>query len=111
MVLGTVIRVDTLARVAWRTEPYAATLHPIVARVRVGRVWRGPLADTMTVMVATVEMRSSCELELRPGESYLLFATRTEGGPLATRQCSGTIEEREAADSFDALGPSQASRP
>jgi len=111
VVLGTVIRVDTLARVAWRTEPYAATLHPIVARVRVGRVWRGPLADTMTVMVATVEMRSSCELELRPGESYLIFATRTEGGPLATRQCSGTIEEREAADSFDALGPSQASRP
>lgn len=110
VVVGTIIRLDTLPRVTWGTGPGAVTLTPIVAYVRVRRVWRGSLADTMTVMVTTVESRSSCDLELRPSESYLIFATHTERGPLATRQCSGTVEERAAADAFEALGRGQASR-
>jgi hypothetical protein len=111
VVLGTVIRLDTLARVAWGSGPDAVALRPIVARVRVRRVWRGSLADTMTVMVTTLESRSSCDLELLPGEAYLIFATRTEGGPLATHQCSGTVEEHAAADAIAVLGAGQDSRP
>lgn len=111
VVVGTVIRLDTLARVAWGSGPDAVAVRPIVAHVRVRRVWRGSLADTMTVMVTTVESRSSCDLEMRLGESYLIFASRTEGGPLATRQCWGTIEERASADAFEVLGSGQVSRP
>ena len=111
VVVGTVIRLDTLARVAWGSGHDAVALRPIVAHVSVRRVWRGSLADTMTVMVTTVESRSSCDLEMRPGESYLIFASRTEGGPLATRQCSGTVEERAAPDAFEVLGSGQAARP
>jgi hypothetical protein len=111
VVLGTVIRLDTLARVAWGSGPDAVALRPIVAHVRVRRVWRGSLADTMTVMVTTLKSRSSCDLAMRPGEAYLIFAARTEGGPLATRRCSGTVDERTAADAIAVLGAGQASRP
>jgi hypothetical protein len=109
--LGTVVRLDTLARAAWGHGPNSVALRPIVAHVRVRHVWRGALDDTMTVMVTTLESRTSCDLEMRPGEAYLIFAARTEGGPLATRQCSGTVEERAAADVIAVLGAGQASRP
>ena len=110
VVLGTVISLDTLPRVAWGSGRNAVALRPVVAHVRVRRVWRGALADTMTVMVTTLESHSSCDMELRAGEAYVLFAARTEGGPLATRQCSGTVEERSAADVIAVLGAGQASR-
>lgn len=109
--LGRVVRLDTLHKVSWGTGSDAVTIRPIVAHIRVKRVWRGPLSDTMTVMVTTLESRSTCDLELRPGATYLIFAARTEGGPLATRKCSGTEEERTAADALAALGPGQPVRP
>jgi hypothetical protein len=111
VVLGTVARLDTLPRTTWGNGTDAVASRPIVARVHVRRVWRGSLADTMTVMVTTLESQSSCDLPIRIGESYLIFAARTEGGPLATRQCSGTVEERAAADAIAVLGAGQASRP
>ena len=111
VVLGTVIRLDTLARVAWGSGSDAVSLRPIVAHVQVRRVWRGLLADTMTVMVSTLESHSSCDLTMRQGEAYLIFAARTEGGPLATRQCAGTVEERSAADAIAVLGVGQDSHP
>jgi hypothetical protein len=111
VVLGTVVRFDTLARSGWGHGSDAVALRPIVAHVRVRRVWRGALTDTMTVMVTTLESQSSCDLEMRPGQAYLIFAARTEGGPLAARQCSGTVEERSAADVIAVLGAGQASRP
>jgi hypothetical protein len=110
VVLGTVLRLDTLARTTWGRSDDTVAFRPIVARVRVRRVWRGSLADTMTVMLTTVEEQSSCDLTLRPGEAYLVFAARTAGGPLATRYCSGTVDERLAKDVIAVLGAGQAAR-
>jgi hypothetical protein len=107
VVLGTVSRIDTLSRVTWGTGKDQVALRPIVARVAVRRVWRGPITDTMTVMVTSVERRSSCDLQLVVGQSYVIFASRTGGGPLATRQCSGTEEERAAGPTLSVLGPGQ----
>src|SRR5258705_4281718 len=55
VVMGVVLRLDTLGRVEWGGGHDAVAAHPIVARVRVQRVWRGPLVDTMTVTITTVE--------------------------------------------------------
>ena len=111
VVLGRVTSVDTLPAESWGAGHDAVTLRPIVARIRVDQSWRGPRTDTMTVMWTTLESRSSCDLELRHGERYIIFAARTEGGPLATYQCSGTAEARNAAATLTALGPGQRARP
>ena len=108
VVLGSVVRIDTLARAPWGSGENAVSLRPIVARVRVERVWRGPLVDTMTVMLTTTVGRSSCDLQLRPTASYLIFATRTASGPLAARQCSGTAEKSTATAAIAALGVGEA---
>jgi len=110
-VLGDVISLDTLSPVTWGSGYDAVTLRPIIARVQVRQVWRGALTDTMTVMLTAVERRSSCDLQMRPGKAYLIFATRTNGGPLTTRLCSGTAEEGAAADALEKLGPGRLVRP
>jgi len=51
---------------------------------------------------------SSCDLDLKPGESYVLFAMDREGGLPLTRQCTGTTPEREAATTIAALGAGEA---
>lgn len=111
VVLGTVVRLDTLTRASLAHGSDSRGLQPIVAQVQVRRVWRGALDDTMTVMVSTVGPRSSCDLSMSPREAYLIFAARTGGGLLATYQCSGTVEGRAAADVIALLGAGQASRP
>jgi hypothetical protein len=111
VVRGRVTRLDTLSAVSWGTGHDAVTLRPIVARIQVAQVWRGSLTDTMTVMATTLESRSSCDLELQLGRTYVIFAARTEGGPLATYRCSGTTEVRVADATLAALGPGQLVRP
>jgi hypothetical protein len=101
---GAVVRIDTLPRVSWGAGHDAVTLSPIVARVAVRQVWRGAVRDTMTVMFQTLESRWSCELTLRVGTSYVIFARRTEGGPLGTGACTGTAEAKDAAATLAALG-------
>ena len=62
-------------------------------------------------MVTTVESRSSCDLERRVWESYFIFASHTESGPLATQRCSGSVEERTAQREITALGFGRPSQP
>jgi hypothetical protein len=102
--LGTVVRIDTLPLTTWGVAGHMVSRQPIVARMLVRRVWRGPVTDTMTVMFRSAETRNSCELALNLGVSYVVFAYRTGGGPLATHMCTGTIEERNATETLAALG-------
>lgn len=111
VILGTVTRLDTLARTSRSSGDDVVQSRPVVARIRVRRVWRGPVTDTMTVMVTTTGSRSSCDLEMRPGEGYLIFASRTEGGLLSTRQCTGTETERGAAEALSVLGAGEPAAP
>ena len=57
-----------------------------------------------TVVFGSIGLVSSCDLDLKPGDSYVLFATRGEDGLMRTRQCTGTALEREAAATIAALG-------
>ena len=111
VVMGTVVRLDTLPGVAWSTGGDTVTRRPLVARIRVRQVWRGPLTDTMTVMLGALEARTSCDLEMRAGEAFLIFAARADWGLLVTRMCSGTVAERGAAEALRALGEGQFVRP
>jgi hypothetical protein len=104
VVLGTVVDVDTLAPTTSRMGQHTFTTHPIVARVLVRHVWKGPVTDTMTVMFATAVTQTSCSIDLRLGVSYLVFGRTMRDGSMATNWCSGTIEERQGAATLAALG-------
>jgi hypothetical protein len=102
--LGTVVRIDTLPPQVWGTPGREIARQPIVARVLVRRVWRGPVTDTLTVMFGTTTWRTSCDLTLRPGVSYVIFGKAHGGGPLATYMCTGTMHENDASEVIAALG-------
>jgi hypothetical protein len=101
--LGTVMRIDTLPSTTIRFDDRTITLRRVVARVHVERVWRGTVTDTVSVLNTHVELKSSCELGLELGESYVIFATRRADGLLATTTCSGTVEQRDAAFTINVL--------
>ena len=109
VVLGTVTRFDTVTLPSHDWRP-AYEWRVVVARVKVQRVWRGSLADTMSVMVGNVGGHSDCDLRMGAGQSYLIFATRMEDGTLTTHKCSGTLAEREATDVITVLGEGQPAR-
>lgn len=107
VVLGRAVRTDTLAPHMVDHGPDQITVSPLATRVSVRRVWKGPAVDTLTVVAATTGIASSCDIALKPGESYVLFATRGDDGVLYTRQCTGTAAERDAAATIAILGAGQ----
>jgi hypothetical protein len=107
VVLGRVVRTDTLAPRTVGHGPDQFTVIPLATRVRVVRVWKGAAVDTLTVVAGTTGIESSCDLALEPGESYVVFASRGEDGLLYTRQCTGTASERDAAATISLLGTGQ----
>jgi hypothetical protein len=106
------MRVDTLAAERmFGPGGDMEAIRQIVARVRVQRVWRGPLTDTATVRFSTVKGASSCDLALLRGERYLIFAMRLNERHLITMQCSGTVDARTAEPTIAILGEGQAPKP
>ena len=104
VVLGTVVRIDTLAPAPIRPDDKSHMVRRVVARVRAERIWRGPNIDTLTVVNTTVELKWSCEQELVLGESYVIFAQRLPDHLLSAPRCSGTVIRRDAAPTLAVLG-------
>ena len=104
VVLGKVIGIDTLAARMVPHGPTDVAVRSLVARVIVSRVWKGARTDTLRVVFGSVGVASSCDLELKAGATYVLFASRGEGSFLQTRQCTGTAPELAAATTISALG-------
>ena len=107
VVLGRVVRIDTLAPHMEGHGPDQVSVSPVATRITVSRVWKGPAVDTLTVVVGNTAIESSCDLRLEPGESYVIFASRGENGLLFTSQCTGTASEHDATATISALGPAQ----
>jgi hypothetical protein len=108
VVLGRVVRIDSLAPHLVQHGPKSVDVRELAARVAVLRVWKGPALDTLTVVFGSTPIASSCDLTLLAGESYVIFATPWGDGALHTRQCTGTVAEVGAAATMAALGPGQA---
>jgi hypothetical protein len=107
VVLGRVVRVDSLAPRLAEHGPNQVAVYDLAARVAVSRVWKGPVVDTMTVVFGSTPIASSCDLTLLTGSSYVIFAVAYDDGVLRTRQCTGTAAEAEATATISALGRSQ----
>ena len=104
VVLGKVVRIDTLAAYMVEHGPTQIPTRALSAHVAVSRVWKGAPVDTMTVMFGTIGLVSSCDLALQAGTSYVIFASRYDDGVLHTRQCTGTAREGDATTTIAALG-------
>jgi hypothetical protein len=77
--LGTVVRIDT------------AATGPIVAHFAVERRWKGASAESVAVVVREAPRGpSTCEIDVRLGESYLVFALPRGERELQTHRCDGT---------------------
>jgi hypothetical protein len=107
VVLGRVVRVDTLAPRLVEHGPNRVEVHDLAARVAVSRIWKGPRVDTLTVVFGSTPIVSSCDLTLQAGSSYVIFAVRYDDGALRTRQCTGTAAEVDATATISALGAAQ----
>jgi len=104
VVLGRVVRIDSLTPRLVEHGPNRVEVRDLAARVAVSRIWKGLRVDTLTVVFGSTPLASSCDLALDPGESYVIFAARGEDGWLYTRQCTGTAPERDATATISALG-------
>ena len=107
VVLGRVVRVDTLAPYMVEHGPAQVASRAVAARVAVSRVWKGSGVDTLTVVFGSIGVASSCDLSLEAGFSYVIFASRGDDGLLYAGQCTGTALEEHAASTLSALGPGQ----
>jgi hypothetical protein len=105
VVLGRVVRVDTLAPHLVGHGPERITSRALAAHLTVSRVWKGLPTDTLTVVFGSIGLRSSCDLSLETDSSYVIFASRDEEGVLRTTQCTGTAPEGDATATISALGP------
>jgi hypothetical protein len=106
VVLGRVVRIDSIAPRLVEHGPNQVEVRDLAARVAVSRVWKGPVVDTLTVVFGTTPIASSCDLTLQAGSSYVIFAELYES-ELRTRQCTGTAAEVDATATIAALGPAQ----
>jgi hypothetical protein len=105
VVLGRVVRIDSLATHLVPHGPASVGVRQLAARVAVSRVWKGPPVDTLTVVFGSTPVASSCDLSLQAGSSYVIFALADDDGALRTRQCTGTAAEVDARATISALGP------
>lgn len=108
--LARVTRVDTLAPVLVPRRRDSLTTRPIVARLAVTRIWKGEVQDSQTVQLSTTDYRSSCDMAFTPGDSYVVFASRSDDEQLQTKRCDGTVHMRDASSTLAALGPGEAPR-
>lgn len=107
VVLGRVVRIDSLAPQLVQHGPAQVEVRSLAARVAVSRTWKGPRVDTLTVVFGSTPIASSCDLSLQEGRSYVIFAARDENGVMMTRVCSGTTSEEDATATISALGPGE----
>jgi hypothetical protein len=110
VVLGRVVRIDSMAPRLVEHGPNRVEVRGLAARVAVSRVWKGPRVDTLTVVFGSTPIASSCDLNLLTGSTYVIFASSYDDGVLRTRQCTGTAAEADATATISALGPGQAPR-
>jgi hypothetical protein len=107
VVLGRVVRIDSISPRLVEHGPNQVEVRDLAARVVVSRTWKGPRVDTLTVVFGSRPIASSCDLSLNVGSSYVIFAEDYGDGVLRTRQCTGTASESDAAATIAALGPVQ----
>jgi len=110
VVLGRVMRVESLSPHLVEHGPNQVEVYDLAARVAVSRVWKGPLVDTLTVVFGSTPIVSSCDLTMYAGFSYVIFAAPYDDGALRTRQCTGTAAEPEATATISVLGPGEEPR-
>ena len=103
VVLGRVVRIDSLTPELVQHGPAQVEVRALAARVAVSRIWKGPRLDTLTVVFGSTPIASSCDVSLQVGSSYVIFASRGENDVLYTRQCTGTAAEEQAAATITAL--------
>ncbi len=107
VVLGQVLRIDSLVPRLVKHGPDSVEVRELTARVAVSRIWKGPQVDTLTVVFGSTPLASSCDLTLQTGSSYVIFAVPYADGAFRTRQCSGTTAESDATATISALGPGE----
>ena len=73
-----------------------------VVRLAVGRVWKGEIGDTLSVV--TRAPGAGCGFYFLQGERYLLFAYRTDGDSLEATMCSPSLPWAKARDIIQQLG-------
>ena len=90
--LGTAVRIDS------------AETGPVFAHFAVARQWKGAPVDTVAVAVRQARRGpSTCEIDVRVGESYLVFARPRGAEQLQTHRCDGTILEEHAGAAMRTL--------
>lgn len=90
--LGTVQRIDT------------STAGPVVAHFAVTRRWKGAPVDSIAVVVREApRAASTCEIDVRLGESYLVFARPRGERALQTYRCDGTTLDAYAGRAVTVL--------
>jgi hypothetical protein len=110
VVLGRVVRIDSLAPRLVEHGPDTVQVRELAARVAVSRIWKGPRVDTLTVVFGSTPIASSCDLALQAGFSYVIFAVPYDDGAMRTRQCTGTGAEVDAAATIAVLGAGEVPR-
>jgi hypothetical protein len=74
-------------------------------RMRVNRWYKGGTADTITIVVRPRPPHmTTCDLLLRPGEQWLIFAHRAPTGELRTGFCTGSRPREQADSTLQYLG-------
>ena len=86
-----------------RPEDIAALLERVETPFRVTRVWKGDVADTISIFSGSGG--GDCSYSFDNGEEYLVFARRAKSGRLVTGICTRTARRSEAADDLRELGP------
>lgn len=71
--------------------------------ITVLRAWKGVEAGK-EITVITSESSASCGYSFRQGETYLVYAARSQNGVLSVSLCSRTRRIADAADDLTALG-------
>lgn len=78
-----------------------------VATLRTARSWKEGLSGTLQV-----ETRTSCAFDFRPGETYLVYLSRSQGrAAFSTMACNGNEASREAGPALEWLDRHGGARP
>lgn len=90
--LGTVVRIDSTASGS------------VSAHFAVERRWKGAPGESVAVIVREARRDpSTCEIDVRLGESYLVFAKPRGDRALQTHRCDGTTRAAHAVDALSTL--------
>jgi hypothetical protein len=76
------------------------------AELRVSRWWKGGNDSTVSLFLrAGRTVGTSCDLWLREGEEWLIFATARDGGMIASSTCTASLPRARGDSSLAVLGP------